>query len=584
MSWLTVTLPVFLGLYVVLHAHATIAVLIFWWLKPAYERLPLLIVSQALFGATPSVRTALREYLKLLPKQLFRTLTVRRFVPTRSLDQPVSQLENLAGAERHRRLELLRRTAGSPAFWLTLVGVHVEMFLTLGLLLLVFELIPGEFDLNLWESFVSQGSGQLEWLSNALYFCAVSLVGPIYAVSGFSLYINRRIELEGWDIELEFRRLMRRVGASLPRLAVALVFLIVCSPDELAAAEQATDATGSKALIEEIMEGPEFNEERVTRVPKALRDWFEEDDSETPASTNADWVVDLVRILAQSVEFALWVIVISFLIWIVYRHRGWLRQFLERSRSPGDDHERPSVMFGLNVEGRARTQPSVRRDGRPISPTDPSVAGHSLRPPHSNGRELQGHMRHMVDGPDDSSVSTPIEGAWARLAPRRGRTVAIASVAGLVIAGIGLWLYTTEWVEMRQNGGYTEEAVLNPFLAAGLFLERLGTEVESRVGLELLDDLPPVSHTLLVASSWRTLSERRVAALIEWVEQGGHLIMPGASTWSALRQSSGDPLLDYLEVQVLDQTGPSDERAPSDPSPPDSLMEGARANIVERPQ
>lgn len=360
LSWLTVTLPVFLGLYVVLHAHATIAVLIFWWLKPAYERLPLLIVSQALFGATPSVRTALREYVKLLPKQLFRTLTVRRFVPTRSLDQPVSQLENLAGAERHRRLELLRRTAGSPAFWLTFVGVHVEMFLTLGLLLLVFELIPGEFDLNLWESFVSQGSGQLEWLSNALYFCAVSLVGPIYAVSGFSLYINRRIELEGWDIELEFRRLMRRVGASLPRLAVALVFLIVCSPDELSAAEQATDATGSKALIEEIMEGPEFNEERVTRVPKALRDWFEEDDSETPASTNADWVVDLVRILAQSVEFALWVIVVSFLIWIVYRYRGWLRQFLERSRSPGDDHERPSVMFGLNVEGRALPSDPIR--------------------------------------------------------------------------------------------------------------------------------------------------------------------------------------------------------------------------------
>jgi hypothetical protein len=51
------------------------------------------------------------------------------------------------------------------------------------------------------------------WISNLLYFTAFGLVGPIYAAAGFTLYLNRRIELEGWDIELKFRRLTARLAA-----------------------------------------------------------------------------------------------------------------------------------------------------------------------------------------------------------------------------------------------------------------------------------------------------------------------------------------------------------------------------------
>jgi hypothetical protein len=34
----------------------------------------------------------------------------------------------------------------------------------------------------------------------------------LFAAGGFSTYLNRRILLEGWDIELGFRRLAQRVG------------------------------------------------------------------------------------------------------------------------------------------------------------------------------------------------------------------------------------------------------------------------------------------------------------------------------------------------------------------------------------
>lgn len=162
---------------------------------------------------------------------------------------------------------------------------------------------------------------------------------------------------------------------------------------------------------------------------------------------------------------------------------------------------------------------------------------------------------------------------------RRGLWIALSSI---VLAGsLGIWLYTTEWVELRENSGYGAEAMLNPFLAARLFLQRLDVDVESSPGLELLDHLPPTSNTLLVASSWRTLSQRRVDALIQWVTRGGHLIMPGMAPWNARRATTGDPLLDFLQVQVQERPAFSDELTPSDEKQHarEELMEMAQTSI-----
>ncbi len=352
MGWLTIAAPLFITLYVVLHEHPVIAMLIFWWLKPAYERLPLLIVSQALFGEVPRTRDAVREYLGRLPYQLFQALTIRRWVPTRSFDQPITQLETLGGPERQRRLELLRRTAGSPAFWLTIVCVHVEMFLTLGALVLIFELIPSEIEVDWWGLIIAQDTRALDWLSNFVYFWAIALVGPIYAVCGLSLYINLSIELEGWDIELEFSRLARRVGGRPTHIVMLVCLALACAPAELLA-EPSKDKTSSKMLIEEVMSGSEFNHESVSRVPKALRDWLEEEDEATSVSSSPDWVVGMFRAIAQSVEFVLWVLVISGVIWSIYRYRGWIAQFIDRRRGVEEVGERPSVMFALDVSPHA---------------------------------------------------------------------------------------------------------------------------------------------------------------------------------------------------------------------------------------
>ena len=122
----------------------------------------------------------------------------------------------------------------------------------------------------------------------------------------------------------------------------------------------------------------------------------------------------------------------------------------------------------------------------------------------------------------------------------------------LLLAGAGAAIYFSEWVELSSNGGYSSDAMRNPYLAAERFLAGFDIETQSRDGLTLLDELPPTSHTVLIASSRRSLSERRVADLHSWVESGGRLILLASDLWDEDQGSSGDSLLDDLGVKVLE--------------------------------
>ena len=50
----TVVIPAALVINIALIDYAWLALLLFWWLKPLFDRLPLAIVSRAFFGETPT--------------------------------------------------------------------------------------------------------------------------------------------------------------------------------------------------------------------------------------------------------------------------------------------------------------------------------------------------------------------------------------------------------------------------------------------------------------------------------------------------------------------------------------------------
>jgi len=46
------------------------------------------------------------------------------------------------------------------------------------------------------------------WVTGAgvtCYLIAVAILEPFFVGAGFAMYLNRRVELEAWDIEQEFR-------------------------------------------------------------------------------------------------------------------------------------------------------------------------------------------------------------------------------------------------------------------------------------------------------------------------------------------------------------------------------------------
>ena len=293
-SWALLTLPVFVLCSALLWQQPSLAMLLFWWLKPLYERLPLHILSRALFGATPTLKQAFQALPGLLKPQLLASLTWRRLSLTRSFDLPVLQLEGLNGQARIQRLVVLSQRDARPATWLTIIGSHVEMALWLGMLSLLYLLLPQQWELDWsWSNLIEPDSGSwlwLEHLSNLLYALLLIIWEPVYVACGFSLYLNRRSALEAWDIELAFRRLRQRLsGIATVALLVCGLFLLPPAPSAWAATDEANascplplpEAPGPKAArllkqplnsqaaqsaIKQLLEQPPFeHSESVTR-------------------------------------------------------------------------------------------------------------------------------------------------------------------------------------------------------------------------------------------------------------------------------------------------------------------------------
>lgn len=233
-SWAIVTLPVYALLSLLLWDSPSLVIVVFWWLKPAFDRLPLYILSKALFGETPTLKQALRQWPALLKPQLLASLTWRRLSLSRSFLMPVVQLEGLCGQAREQRLRVLLQRNGGAAQWLTVIGVHLETVLWFGLMALFYLFVPQQVELEWdWQALIAVAENDWLWfehLINFLYPLLLILWEPVYVACGFSLYLNRRTILEAWDIELVFRRLRQRLSGVAPVLMLLALVLLPLGP------------------------------------------------------------------------------------------------------------------------------------------------------------------------------------------------------------------------------------------------------------------------------------------------------------------------------------------------------------------
>ncbi|MFT5681944.1 MAG: hypothetical protein ACI8RZ_002862 [Myxococcota bacterium] len=275
-AWCAVVLPVGVLIALGLHSRPWLAVILLWWLKPLWGRVPRFVLSRALFGAQPSVREVLGA--KLWRRNLGE-LFWRRPDPLRTFLSPISDLENLSGSERRRRRAVLGHRGSGAALALSLIGLMMEISVMLGLAGLVLMMLPDDpqYAIEVVIDRIAIGESPA-WLSAAMpgvYLVAVSLVEPLVVAGGFGLYINRRTRLEGWDVELAFRRLARRLQGA---VAVGLLLLALAptasaqEPDPEAALEVVLEQREFQPIIVEEQwkfryEIPELSPEAQKLVP-----------------------------------------------------------------------------------------------------------------------------------------------------------------------------------------------------------------------------------------------------------------------------------------------------------------------------
>ncbi len=333
-TWFTVLLPLVLVLQLIFYDNLFLAALVLWWLKPLLDRMLLHIYSHTVFGDAPSVRDTLRALPRLMLTGLFWHLTLLRLDPARSFRLPVMQLEGLSGKERRERYRVLARRGSSHAHGLTVICLHLESFIMLGLLGLLYLLVPQGWDFNPFKAITDSSIwGQVLW--NVLYVLPLSLIEPAYVAAGFALYLNRRTELEGWDIELKFRRLAKRleelpgpITGAAAAIVLAMMLSLPADPARAAISDEplaptALPAENIVATIDDVLAHDDFNRKKTYKlwVPKDRPD---DEPEEAEMGRAPDWLQWLGSAIAGVVRVLLWGLLAAAVVLLIVYHKHWL--------------------------------------------------------------------------------------------------------------------------------------------------------------------------------------------------------------------------------------------------------------------
>ncbi|MDY0249649.1 MAG: DUF4350 domain-containing protein [Pseudomonas sp.] len=99
-------------------------------------------------------------------------------------------------------------------------------------------------------------------------------------------------------------------------------------------------------------------------------------------------------------------------------------------------------------------------------------------------------------------------------------------IAGLLLIALGIWLsQKITFYEERIELGASPEARSDRYLAIQYFLREQGIAVTSIDSLVSLMRAPAPQHTLFLLSNDATLIDSQQSALLDWVAQGGHLVI-----------------------------------------------------------
>lgn len=346
-AWWLGMLPVVAIALPLLREHPVWFCVVFWWWIPVASRLALFRLSRRLFGENPVRRELWRELPRAMKRRFFYRLLWARLSPWRPLTAAVEDLEGLRGKAFSTRCRVLMRRGDSSLTILAMWRVFLTfwlgftVFATAGLFVPETASARWSEIIQLW--FDGESAVPPFGLSLAIMgaLCASMFVVDLFSIgAGFGIYLNHRTWVEGWDVELAFRRLGARLGGAAGALALALGLALGLALTGTPTAAAANDARAA-AEIEEILEHDDFevHEETVKSLEPLDWGWWNFGGGGGGA---------LMEALAAILKFLVIGGGAAALIALLIRHRHWFR----RGAGGGRESASPPaarVVMGMEV-------------------------------------------------------------------------------------------------------------------------------------------------------------------------------------------------------------------------------------------
>lgn len=342
-----------------------------WWLLPVFDRVPLYVLSHAVFEQAPGWRATLRGQARWPWGPTLAALSWRRVDSSRVLRLPLEMLEGLPPRQRAARWRVLRKPlvgTASGLAWTCLLFV-LAAFASVWLVALLW--VPSELLSGSLRTLVSADSNARDALwcvAGVVGYLAFSAIEPVHVAAGFALYLNRRTQLEAWDIDLGFRRLRARLLATVTVMALALCLGMV--PAAHAAVDGATGPQPGVSAAEQrfahavraAYEDPRFGRTttRLRWMPRKIE----------PQETRSSAMPAIGNIASGVLNGLLWLLLAAAVVALaVFAWRQWGRVTVAPENAVAalapvrsDAHEHVRLPDDLPAAVRALWQAGKRRD------------------------------------------------------------------------------------------------------------------------------------------------------------------------------------------------------------------------------
>lgn len=249
---------------------------------------------------------------------------------------------------------------------LTLACLHFDAILLMAFVGLVAMLVPNSSDWSFLDWLFNQGSsgpapGRLLFVAA---FAGTGIIEPFYVAGGFGLYLVRRAELEGWDIELAFRALAQRISSTGFRAALQAVLVVMLASGTLSAdgppkpppaatvhdIQEPTEPTPglrpeseTKRQIAEIMRRKEFGETKEIKVPHWLLN--KDEPKEKKPRFDFRWIKWIGETLAPFLKGIFIALLFAAVAWVLWHFRS----AIGRAFRPKHGFLPPDALFGLDI-------------------------------------------------------------------------------------------------------------------------------------------------------------------------------------------------------------------------------------------